>query len=462
MLFFWRIFLSAWVILLLAIVLTIWVSGWLPEPGRGSGSPAAVDQIVTLVARDLREQLATGPAKGTDLLARDYPLDIRPWMQIYVLDPDGEDIRGRTLPEDVAAVPGTRGGSIGAPAAPLSPRLHVREDGLQGYLVVGRESSFPLSDIARKPWGRALFLGMLLAISAAASWMLARFIVLPVRRLRLAEQRVSGGDLSVRVAHTVGNRTDDIAKLAQDFDVMAERVDALLQSRHRLMRDVSHELRSPLARLQALLSIARQKARPVDADHIDRMEKEIERLDELIGEILAYSRLEAQDDVTRRPTDVVDLVQNIVDDASLEGQPAGKQLRMKGPGRCVVDLDSGLIQSALDNIVRNALKYTADGTAVDISIVDAAGEVRITVDDHGPGLPNDALARIFEPFYRVGESRSTQSGSGGIGLAIAERSVRLHGGRITARNREGGGLRVEVTVPRQNPSSPRHHADIPG
>jgi two-component system sensor histidine kinase CpxA len=214
-----------------------------------------------------------------------------------------------------------------------------------------------------------------------------------------------------------------------------------------MMRDVSHELRSPLARLQALLSIARQAADTPGSDRIDRMEKELERLDELIGEILTFSRLEARTGITRKPTDVVDLVQNIVDDARLEGQATGKQIQMSGPEQCVIELDGSLIQSAVENVIRNALKYTAEDTAVEVDIIDQASGVRIVIDDHGPGVPEEAIDQIFEPFFRVGEARGTRSGSGGIGLAIAERSVRLHGGTVTARNRDGAGLRVEIDIP---------------
>ena len=213
------------------------------------------------------------------------------------------------------------------------------------------------------------------------------------------------------------------------------------------MRDVSHELRSPLARLQALLSIARQQAGDGGAAQIDRMESEIDRLDELIGEILTYSRLEAQEHVTRHATDIVDLVQNIVEDAGLEGQESGKQIQMNAPGSLLLKLDSGLVQRAVENVIRNALKYTGDGTAVTVRVIKETGGARITVDDQGPGVPPDAIDQIFEPFFRVGDARGTQSGSGGIGLAIAERSIRLHGGTISARNREDGGLHVEITLP---------------
>ena len=441
--FFWRIFLSAWAIVLITTTFTLWAAGWLPASAQGPDGETVTEQLVTLIARDLRQRLAENPTTPPEAIAGNYALDFSPLLQIYLLDPNGRDVLGRSLPLAVANVAAGRGDLAG----PVADRLYVLDDGLGGYRVVGFEGFFPLGRELMRPGARGLLILVSLVVSAAVSFMLARFIVLPVRRLQLAGQKVAAGDLSMRVSPTVGSRTDDIAKLARDFDAMTEQVDALLQSRHRLLRDVSHELRSPLARLQALVTIARQKAGAADTGEIDRMESELERLDALIGEILGYTRLEAQDEVSRSATDMVDLVQNIVDDASLEGHAAGKQISLHAPARCVIDVDSGLIERAIENVIRNALRHTADNTAVDVSITEEPGALRICVDDHGPGVPPEAVDKLFEPFYRVGESRSTRTGSGGIGLAIAQRALRLHGGKITAGNREGGGLRVEMKLP---------------
>lgn len=448
MTFFWRIFLSLWVIVLATMALTLWAGNWLPGSDDQREGGRVAEQIVALIARDLRRQLAADPSSSVAALFAEESLDYAPILQVYVLDPGGNDVLERALPEAVAELARADSGSLRAAQMQALPRLHVSNEGLGGYSVVGYGSFRPIGEILMRPGGRSLLAVFALAISAAVSLMLARFIVLPVHRLQLAEQRVAAGDLSVRVAHTVGSRTDDIARLARDFDVMTERVDALLQSQQRLMRDVSHELRSPLARLHALLSIARQKAGSVGTGQIDRMEAELERLDDLIGEILAYTRLEAQESVERHPTDLVDLIQNIVDDAGLEAQAGGKDIRVEAPARCLIDVDSGMIHRAAENVIRNALHYTADGTSVDVCISEGVRTVRIVVDDHGPGVPEESIQEIFEPFYRAGDSRGTQSGSGGIGLAIAQRSVLLHGGTIAARNLERGGLRVEIVLPR--------------
>ena len=445
--FFWRIFLSAWAIMLVTATATFWAGSWLPGAEDEATQPPIPAQMADLIADELRLLLAANPMTAASVLVERRALDYSPIFTLYVIDPAGNDILGRELPSAVADAVGQLADSNADVAELELSKLHVSARDLGGYLVVGEEGYFPMGHVLMRKGGRGLLLVFMVLVSAAFSYLLARFIVLPVRRLQLAGQRVADGDLTVRVAASVGNRTDEIARLAHDFDVMIERVDGLLKSQQRMMRDVSHELRSPLARLQALLSIARQTADTPGPDRIDRMEKELERLDALIGEILAFSRLETRTGINRRPTDVVDLVQNIVDDASLEAQAMGKQIQMSGPERCVIELDSGLIQSAVENVIRNALKHTAEDTAVEVNIVDQVSGVRIVIDDHGPGIPEECIDQIFEPFFRVGEARGTQSGSGGIGLAIAERSVRLHGGTVTARNRDGTGLRVEIDIP---------------
>jgi len=445
--FFWRIFISAWAVVMITTALTFSAARWLPDGRNTVRDTGFREQMVTLIAHELQRNLSVDPTTAVDTLVREHSLDFSPLLEIYVLDPEGNDILGRKLPETVSLAFRSTHGADASTMAPVQSHLQVRSRGLSGYMVVGREGHLPVARELARPGGRVLLVLIAVCVSAGASYKLTEFIMLPVHRLRLAGQRVAAGDRSVRVAHTVGDRRDDIAGLARDFDSMTERVDALIKSQQRLLRDVSHELRSPLARLQALFSIARQKGVVEGGAQIDRMEAEVNRLNELIGEILAYSRLEAHMGVTAHPTDIVDLVQNIVDDASVEAQSAGKDIVMHGTARYVMELDSGLIQRAVENVIRNALRYTADGTEVIVRIVETAGAIRILVDDHGPGVPEDALSKIFEPFYRAEASASAQSWDGGIGLAIAERSIRLHGGTISASNRETGGLRVEIVLP---------------
>jgi two-component system sensor histidine kinase CpxA len=448
--FFWRIFLSAWAIIFFTIVLTITASLWLPELGE-SADDIKLDRMVSLVARELRKQLAIDAESVAQVFAEEQVLDLSPILEVFVLTPDGYDVLGRALPNAVVQAYANSSTSETV-ATDEAAQLRVLKEGLQGFMIVGQAGHMPVRELLIRPEGRGLLGVLLVCVSGIFSLSLTRFIVLPVRRMRMAAQQVASGDLSVRVAHTVGSRSDDIAELAMDFDAMAEKVDTLLQSQKRLMRDVSHELRSPLARLHALLSISQQTADSGAREQINRMEAELERLDDLIGEILSFSQLEAQTGIERHPTDVMDLLENIVDDSSIEAEASGKRINLSGPSRFVMELDSGLIHSAVENVIRNALHHTADGTNVDVGIQTESGLLRVVVDDRGPGVPDDQLKDIFDPFYRVSESRGTQSGSGGIGLAIAQRGVRLHGGTIMAMNRPDGGLRVKIELPCKSPA----------
>jgi len=423
----------------------LFVGSWLPER-EYPFTDKFLESAVSNIELELKQQLDINRSTVADVLLEERVLNFSPILEIFVLTPDGKDVLGRELPQLVSQAYSMQF-DFRSRSATESPRLHVRNSNLNGYMIVGYEGLFPMRKVLMRPGGRVLFLALLLAVSGIISFIMARFIVLPLRRLRFAEQKLASGDLGVRIAHTLGNRTDDIAKLAQDFDAMAEKVAKLLQSHKRLMRDVSHELRSPLARLQALMSIAYQTADSSATAHLKRMEKELERLDELISEILAFARLETIADIKRHPTDIIDLVQNIIDYTSLEGQVHGKRIYIEGPEHCVVDIDSGLIQSALENVVRNALRHTAEGTEVKVTVSAEKNYLRIIIEDRGPGVPERAIEKIFHPFYRVEDAGETQSGSGGIGLAIAQRCIHLHDGEIAAKNGTDGGLRVEIALP---------------
>jgi two-component system, OmpR family, sensor histidine kinase CpxA len=436
-----RIFLSAWVILSVSVALTALSLRWLPASDPTDSRGDYGRQLVAALSRDLEPYVAGDPSVVAEVVRNHASVAINGLVEMYVVDVVGQDVLGRQLPRAVARY-AARENRID------DPRLDARAEGLNGYTVVAYHGRFPFGRMLFQPGTRGLLFGIALVVSAIVSLVLARFVVLPVTRLREAGRQVAQGDLGVRVAPTVGSRKDDIAELARDFDLMTERVQALLESRQRLMRDVSHELRSPLARLQALISIARQKQDGPEPVPLDRMERELERLDALIGEILSYARLEAKEDIARRPTDLIDLIQNIVDDTEVEGQEAGNTICLNGPSTLMLNADGGLLQGAIENVVRNAVRYAPPQTVIDVTIAEVPNAVAIVIRDRGPGVPDAVLEKLFQPFYRVEDGRSTDSGTGGIGLAIAHRSVCLHGGTIRASNHPGGGLHVEITLPR--------------
>lgn len=307
----------------------------------------------------------------------------------------------------------------------------------------------------RKPpkWGFLMGLGVQLGISAvvggAICYLLAWRMTAPLRRLRQTVQQFADGDLAARTGAAGQCNGDEIADLSRDFDRMAERIESLLVSQRLLVRDISHELRSPLARLQVALGIARRKTSHEAEPALDRIEQEGERLNSLIGELLTLSVLEnASSPGSLELFSLSQLLEEITSDARFEAEQIARlvevfiepQLMMRGRRK--------LIHRAIENLIRNGLRYTPAGTAVTlVAHGDQAGWITVKVMDHGPGVPEAMLEQIFQPFFRVADDRDRQSGGAGIGLAITARAVALHGGSVTAKNRPEGGLEVELLLP---------------
>jgi two-component system sensor histidine kinase CpxA len=239
----------------------------------------------------------------------------------------------------------------------------------------------------------------------------------------------------------------------RDFDTMAARLETLVKAQSRLLNDISHELRSPLARLNVALGLARQRSGPESATMLERIELEAARLNELIGRLLTLARME--DGEQRAPSTPVlldEVVLNVAEDAEFEAQARHCHVHSEIPaGNWGVRGDASLLHSAVENVVRNAIRYTREGTTVAIHLekTESAGAVEavVRVTDCGDGVPADALEKLFQPFYRLDDARGRQTGGVGLGLAITERAVRFHGGRVSAVNRAEGGLMVEIHLP---------------
>jgi len=286
-----------------------------------------------------------------------------------------------------------------------------------------------------------------LLVSTIVCFLLARYLSDPIRHLRAATRSIAAGNLGVRVASLMGSRRDELGMLALDFDLMAERLRALLASHRELLRDVSHELRSPLARLQIALGLARRPNANLEQE-FDRIEQETARLDELIGEILSLSRL---DDPARaqvmEPVNLEELIETQVDNARVESEPRSIHVLIRAMAPLSIQGDRELLYRAVENVLRNAVRFSPDGGMVEVAVERALEQALIRIRDHGPGVPNDLLARIFEPFFSVASARDRESSGYGIGLAITARVAALHGGSVTAKNAEGGGLMVEIALP---------------
>jgi two-component system sensor histidine kinase CpxA len=276
-------------------------------------------------------------------------------------------------------------------------------------------------------------------------------LVAPVVQLRAATRRVASGDFGARVGPLLGKRRDELAAMGHDFDVMAGRVETLVAAQQRLIRDISHELRSPLARLGVALSLARKRAGADAASVLDRIEREAQRLNEMIGQLLILSRREGDAAGPREPVDLAALVREVTADANFEAAGTGREVRLTSCEPCRTEGGATLLRSAVENVVRNAVRYTPAHTTVEVSlrcqtVADKSVAV-VSVRDHGAGVPAEALADIFRPFYRVADARERETGGVGLGLAITERALRLHGGSVTATNHPAGGLLVELSLP---------------
>ena len=298
------------------------------------------------------------------------------------------------------------------------------------------------------PTGWHIAWGAALLVSGTICYALTRYLTRPVLRLRAAARRLAEGELSARASDS-RPRHDEIGELVRDFDFMAERVEALVTSQRQLISDISHELRSPLARVNATLGLARQRLG--DDVLFDRLERDAERLNEMIGRLLTLARIDltAASPEMRR-TDLKALVSDIVADAEWEALERNSRVDLVCDAECHIDANPDLLRSATENIVRNAIRYTATGTSVEVHLEsrdgDSGKEAIIRVSDRGPGVPDRELANIFRPFYRVADARDRDSGGVGLGLAIADRVARIHGGTVRAENRAGGGLEVVMTI----------------
>lgn len=445
--FFLRIFVSVWIILAVTAGLTITAARYLPQPEYGNPSQGYEEQMINLISSDLEYEMEINPVKAPQRLIDQHVLDYDQILQIFVIDSNGNDILDRDLPAQVRRVHDRTLRATGSVVRARDPRITIQEKPRSEYLVVGYQGVFPFSRIMRMPRARTLFLLVAFVVSTAISYVLARFIVQPIRHLRIAGHEVAQGNLTVRVGHTVEGRDDDIAMLARDFDVMTERIDDLLKNQQRLMRDVSHELRSPLGRLRAMLSIAEQSGDEKTLSHLGRMEIEVQRLDHLIGEILTFARLEAKSEIDRQSVDIMDLMHEIAADVSLEGSKDEKEVVVSGPESCLMQLDSDLIHSSVENVVRNGLRYTPTNTKVEICVEQTRSEVEISIRDYGAGVAENILPLLFNPFFRADEERGAQSKAGGVGLAIAKRGIELHRGKITAKNCVDDGLKVTIRLP---------------
>jgi two-component system sensor histidine kinase CpxA len=311
------------------------------------------------------------------------------------------------------------------------------------------------------PWHEVLprlFISIL--VSGLVTLILALFLTRPISRLRAAARQLATGNLDARASRQKAVDTplvgDELRGLVRDFDNMAERLQSMVDAQRLLLRDVSHELRSPLARLSVALELAREEAQPEVEEHLARMERETAQLNTLIGQLLSLSHMEsAQRIADARQISLTALIDRLLPDAKYEAQRRNGTVQVSGAAPCPVQGDPELLYRALENIVRNAIAYTAENTTVEIALASHTADGQtfavVRVMDRGPGVPEKELETIFRPFHRLDAARQRSTGGSGVGLAIADRAVRLHAGHLSASNRPGGGLIVEMRLPCATP-----------
>jgi two-component system OmpR family sensor kinase len=247
------------------------------------------------------------------------------------------------------------------------------------------------------------------------------------------------------VTPLIGNRNDELSDLGKDFDFMATRVQTLLNAQRQLLHDVSHELRSPVARMRLAVGLAQQQPEKLQIA-LERIERETERLDELLGQILTLARLESNLSLdTTEKINLGELLEEIVEDVSFEAQASGHTIDYRADIEAEIEGQRELLRRAFENVIRNAIKYTAEATAVNIRLTGESSKVIVQIRDHGPGMPDAELNKVFQPFYRLPVEKNKSQVSGyGLGLAIAQRALHKHASTLELSNAEGGGLLVTI------------------
>lgn len=456
---FLKIFLWYWMatsLMGLVLVLAVWTT----SDGQGPLWLRDVGNLVAIHGESAVEAYERDGPDGLNAYLRRSEPDAT--FRTFVFDDTGAEVSRRTAPDSVLEM---------ANAARRSN--HAEFGHGMPFLVVARPVVAPSG---RSFVVAAQFAGARHELPAFPSWLLVRGLAVLVTagivcyglawyltrrlgRLRTATRALAQGDLSVRVGESLGGSPDELTDLGRDVDEMAERLETLIASERRLLQDVSHELRSPLARLVVALELLRQRAGVPGAPELERIELEAARIDELIGRVLTLLRLETAT-AAAEPASTVDLaglVSDVAADAEFEAAAANRRV-VVSTDPCVVTGDESMLRSAIENVIRNAIRYTSEDSAVEVTLRRMSGAdgnsgvAVVSIRDHGPGVPDDALENLFRPFYRVDDGRARQSGGAGLGLAIADRAVRLHGGTVTAANAPDGGLIVAIRLPAEKES----------
>src|SRR5579863_142256 len=441
---FWKIFLPFWVaqaILLGALYLRVHyrISSehpWWIQPERQQ-----MPVLALLAAQTYEQQGAAGLQRLLDRIS--LPHRSRFWL----VDGSETEVTGRIVPDDILRGAIAAEGHEGLYHSFEVNVLAARTKTSRGqYLLIGELTPPPISE--RVPGDILWTLKLGTWFSAIVCLLIAHYLTKPIERMRDATHELARGNLDIRAGENLGNRHDEIADLVRDFDMMAGELRNQIQSERQLLSGVSHELRSPIARIRLALALARHSEERERGEMLDRIEQDTVQLDSMLERILTVARLESgQQKPKLEPMVLNEVVDDVLDDANFEAAATGVSIRFKGSGEIRLNGDHDMLHSAIENVVRNAMFYSGPNGQIDVELARKGDAAVITVRDNGPGVPESALPLLFKAFYRVDDSRGTTTGGMGLGLAIVRNAVAVHGGTVTARNVSPHGLEVEIQLP---------------
>lgn len=446
---YWKIFITFWFAIILVIFTIAWVTSHITQT---SSLPAGEHMFMDSHANAAVATLESGQREA--LLKWLQSIGASRHMTLFLLSSSGEILSTQKPPPSVKKIGDNLINDELLEGTFKSGKLLVSHEIMSTsgkYYRLVALSEKPIPYFMQIPWA-SLTIRLLLAtiVSGILCYLLSLYLTKPLRSLALAAKSIAGGHLDTRVGHFRGHHRDEIAALTDEFDRMAEQLETLVHSKERLLQDISHELRSPLARLNVAIELGRQKTKHLADNEFNRMSVECSRLNDLIGEILDFARLDKSTTELQISTvNLSALLMQIIKDANYESQEHADRVKAGMMEPCQLDLDERLIHRAIENIVRNAIHYSPVNKDIIISLQynDARDSIYIDIKDSGPGVPKWQLDKIFNPFYRVDSSRAKKTGGFGLGLAIAWRAIHLHHGTLSASNNKEGGLLVRICLP---------------
>jgi signal transduction histidine kinase len=467
--------------LFLKIFLWYWLTAWamiaivlLGSRLTGMRQISAPNMYATVAPILAAEAVKTYESGGAEAFARFSQSNGHPnERQLFLLDGFYKDVLSRPLSDDgLRVAQAAKNGQLVIFRAHIAAYKFVSSSGRPYILMLFLRSDLGQIRDALLGEGLPFSISLILLVTLLCLG-LAYHIASPIHSIQSTARRVAQGDLKARVPSFVSRRFDELAALAKDFDSMVHRLDSLIQTQKKLLNSVSHELRSPLARINLSLALLRTRFSADSDDLFQRLDRDVERIDLLMGQLLTLSRLEAGfSSAEREDVDFAQLVEEVAADGNFEAQALGKSVSLQTTGSIVLpDADPHALRSAFENIIRNAVRFTPPGGDVQIVLeIDRSAPeplALLSVRDNGPGVPEDSLQAIFQPFYRInGDAAAT--GGNGLGLAIASEAIRLHGGTIRAQNLQPTGLEIIIQLPvaydvafhRDEVSKPEHSTTL--